>query len=102
MDDWSSKTPPDLLYFVPYTWKFGLTLKQFELITPTNEFNWVDTSSTSKENSYMGLCGTHLKLDFDLPYTEFLPQTVPFNFDITVSYRSHFQRILLDWERLFP
>ena len=22
VEDWSSKSPPDLLYFVPYVWKF--------------------------------------------------------------------------------
>ena len=45
VEDWSSKSPPDLLYFVPYVWKFKLQFKQFELLTPTNEFNWIDTSS---------------------------------------------------------
>ncbi len=85
IDDWSSKSPPDLLYFVPYVWKFKFQFKKFELLTPTNEFNWIDTSSTSQENSYMAICGDVLNLSFDLPYTEFLPNTIPFNFDIMVS-----------------
>ena len=53
VEDWSSKSPPDLLYFVPYVWKFKFQFKQFELLAPTNEFNWIDTSSASereKEN----------------------------------------------------
>ena len=92
LDDWSSKGPPDLLYHVPYTWKFRLALRQFEAIVPTNEFNWVDTASSSysasaagkQENAFMGLAGERLDLAFDLVYTQFLPNTVPFNFDITV------------------
>ncbi len=84
LDDWSAKGPPDLLYFVPYTWKIKLQLKHFELLTPTNEFNWIDTSSTNQENAHMALCGEALNLSFDLPYTDFLPNVVPFNFDIMV------------------
>ena len=42
LDDWSAEGYPDLVYFVPYTWKFGFTLKQFELLSPTNEYNWVN------------------------------------------------------------
>ena len=41
IDDWASKSPPDLLYFVPYTWKFQFILKKFELVTLGNEFNWI-------------------------------------------------------------
>ncbi len=84
LDDWSAKGPPDLMYFVPYTWKLRLQLKHYELLTPTNEYNWIDTSSTAQENAHMGLCGEVLNLAFDLPYTEFLPNIVPFNFDISV------------------
>eukprot|EP00095_Tigriopus_kingsejongensis_P008238 maker-scaffold230_size244653-snap-gene-0.11 protein:Tk08238 transcript:maker-scaffold230_size244653-snap-gene-0.11-mRNA-1 annotation:"PREDICTED: uncharacterized protein KIAA1109-like isoform X7" len=83
LDDWAAKSPQDLIYFVPYTWKIDLTLKQFELYSPTNEFNWLDTSSTSPENSYMGICGQILKVAFDLPNTEFLPDSIPFLFDIS-------------------
>ena len=85
VEDWSSKSPPDLLYFVPYVWKFKFQFKQFELLAPTNEFNWIDTSSASereKENSYLAVCGEDLGMSFDLPCTEFLPATVSYNFDI--------------------
>ena len=87
LDDWSSKSPQDLLYFVLYAWKFNLTLKKFEAFVPTNEFNWLDTTSANVDNSHMGLCGKLLNVRFELPYTEFLPNTVPFHFDITVSTR---------------
>ena len=50
INDWSSRTPPDLLHFVPYTWKINFCLKEFELITPTNEYNWIDCSSQHHEN----------------------------------------------------
>lgn len=84
IDDWSSKYPPDLLYFVPYTWKFNFLFKKFELVTLANEFNWIDTSSTNQENSFLGLCAEKLELAFDLPYEEFLPPVIPYNFDIKV------------------
>ena len=55
IDDWAAKNPPDLLYFVPYTWKFQFILKDFELLTLGNEYNWIDTaSSTHLENALMG------------------------------------------------
>ena len=67
IDDWSAKSPPDLLYFVPYTWKFQFICKKFELVTSGNEYNWIDTSSTNQENALLAVCGEHLNLKFDLP-----------------------------------
>ncbi len=49
IDDWSVRSPPDLLYFVPYTWKFQFSFNDFELITLANEFNWIDTDTSSHE-----------------------------------------------------
>ena len=49
-DDWSSKAIPDLYGFVPYTWTINLIIKQFELVTLCNEYNWMDTSSHNQEN----------------------------------------------------
>ena len=69
IDDWSAKSPPDLLYFVPYTWKFQFICKKFELVTSGNEYNWIDTSSTNQENALLAVCGEHLNLKFDLPST---------------------------------
>lgn len=51
MEDWASKARPDILHFVPYTWHFSLILKEFELITIANEYNWIDCSSQHQENS---------------------------------------------------
>lgn len=51
MEDWASKSRPDILHFVPYTWHFSLILKEFELITVVNEYNWIDCSSQHQENS---------------------------------------------------
>lgn len=80
---------------MPYTWKFRFQLKKFEAITNTNEFNWIDTSSTNMENSHMGICGEILNVNFDLPYTEFLPKAIPFNFDIMVSHCGGIESTLL-------
>lgn len=44
MSDWSSKGRQDLFNFVPYTVRLNITLHQFELMLPVNEYNWVDCS----------------------------------------------------------
>ncbi|XP_012270662.1 uncharacterized protein KIAA1109 isoform X2 [Orussus abietinus] len=80
VNDWASKTRPDLLHFVPYTWKFNLLLKEFELITICNEYNWVDCSSQNQENAHIAFCGELFDLSFDLPFVEYLPMTVPLRF----------------------
>jgi hypothetical protein len=83
VDDWSSRSPPDLLTFVPYTWRFQLILKEFEVRAPANEFNWIDTASSNPENSFLAICGQLLSLEFSLPFTDFLPDVVPFVFKVT-------------------
>jgi len=50
INDWASKSNPDILHFVPYTWKFSVLMKEFELITISNEYNWIDCSSQKQEN----------------------------------------------------
>uniref|UniRef100_A0A6P7G1L5 Transmembrane protein KIAA1109 homolog isoform X3 n=1 Tax=Diabrotica virgifera virgifera TaxID=50390 RepID=A0A6P7G1L5_DIAVI len=86
INDWSSKQRPDLLHFVPYTWRFGLTLKHCELLTLVNQYNWIDCSSVGQrsrlENTQFALCAHFLHLSFDLPFDEFLPETVPVNLSI--------------------
>ena len=49
VDDWSSRLPPDLISFVPYTWMFKFLLNDFELLTLANEFNCVDKASNNPE-----------------------------------------------------
>ncbi|KAG5893448.1 hypothetical protein JTB14_012167 [Gonioctena quinquepunctata] len=86
INDWASKQRPDLLHFVPYTWRFGLTLKHCELLTQVNQYNWIDCSSVGQrnrlENTQLALCAHFLHLSFDLPFDEFLPVTVPVNLSI--------------------
>ena len=50
IDDWSSKAQPDIMHFIPYTWVFKFNFKQFEVITLSNEYNWVDCSSQHQNN----------------------------------------------------
>ncbi|XP_015586515.1 uncharacterized protein KIAA1109 isoform X3 [Cephus cinctus] len=80
INDWASKARPDLLHFVPYTWKFSLLLKEFELITVSNEYNWIDCSSQNQENAHIAFCGEFFDLSFDLPFVDFLPLTIPLRF----------------------
>jgi len=62
INDWASKSRPDILHFVPYTWKFSVLMKEFELITISNEYNWIDCSSQNQEN------GNYLNYSIDLMY----------------------------------
>nr|CAD7425599.1 unnamed protein product [Timema monikensis] len=80
INDWANKSCPDLLYFVPYTWKINLLLKEFELITLCNEYNWIDCSSQNQENSHIAFCGELFDLSFDLSFNNFLPTTIPLRF----------------------
>ncbi|PSN42917.1 hypothetical protein C0J52_12026 [Blattella germanica] len=80
VNDWSSKSRPDLLHFVPYTWMITLLMKEFELITLSNEYNWIDCSSQNQENAHIAFCGELFDLSFDLPFCDFLPSTIPLRF----------------------
>ncbi|XP_014242068.1 uncharacterized protein KIAA1109 isoform X2 [Cimex lectularius] len=80
INDWASKARPDLLHFIPYTWKFTLLMKEFEFIMPANEYNWIDCSSQSHENMFIAFCGDLFDFSFDLPFTDFLPPNLPLKF----------------------
>lgn len=80
IDDWASKQRPDILAFVPYTVKFSILLKEFEIITTSNEFNWIDCSSANQENHHLAFCGDLFDLSFSLPFDDYLPVTVPLKF----------------------
>ncbi|XP_071088521.1 bridge-like lipid transfer protein family member 1 [Haliotis cracherodii] len=76
-DDWSTKSRPDIYSFIPYTWTVNLTVKQFELLTLANEYNWIDTSSQHPENAHIAFCGENMDLSLQLPFVDFLPVTLP-------------------------
>jgi len=50
IEDWSTKSRPDIYHFVPYTWNLDIVLKEFELMTLTNEWNWIDCFGQTPEN----------------------------------------------------
>ncbi|OWR42726.1 hypothetical protein KGM_210934 [Danaus plexippus plexippus] len=76
-NDWASKARPDILHFVPYTWKISLLLKECEVVTVSNQYNWIDCSSTNQENNHVAFCGDLLDVSFDLPFVDFLPDVIP-------------------------
>ncbi|CAH2249421.1 jg25008 [Pararge aegeria aegeria] len=76
-NDWASKARPDILHFVPYTWKISLLLKECEVVTLSNQYNWIDCSSTNQENNHVAFCGDLLDVSFDLPFIDFLPDVIP-------------------------
>lgn len=57
-----------------------MLLKEFEIILLSNEFNWIDCSSTNQENNHLAFCGDLFDLSFALPFDDFLPNTVPLRF----------------------
>lgn len=78
IDDWAGKERPDIAKFVPYTWKISILLKEFELITLANQYNWIDCSSKhNSKNTQLAICGDKYDMTFDLPFIEFIPSTVP-------------------------
>lgn len=40
-DDWSSSSRPDILYFIPYIYKFKILAQPFEMRLLANDYNWV-------------------------------------------------------------
>ncbi|CAH1776489.1 unnamed protein product [Owenia fusiformis] len=48
----------------------------------TNEYNWIDCSSHNQENNHIAFAGDTFDLTFKLPYTDFMPPTVPLKFFI--------------------
>ena len=91
IEDWSGNAMPDLLYHVPFEYKFVFVLKKYELVTLANEFNWIDSSeswestpNTPEENSKLAICGDLMNLKFSLPFLEFLPTTILHKFVIEV------------------
>lgn len=80
IEDWVSKAPPDIFTFIPYTVKFSVLMKEFEILTISNEYNWIDCSSTNHENNHLAFCGENFDLSFALPFDDFLPNTVPLKF----------------------
>ncbi|XP_077984720.1 bridge-like lipid transfer protein family member 1 [Glandiceps talaboti] len=85
MTDWSSKSRPDILSFTPYTWQFNIVFHEFELILPANQYNWVDCASHNQENVLMAICAEHFDLSFSLPFTDFIPETVPIKFWVAIE-----------------
>lgn len=55
IEDWSTKSKPDIYHFVPYTWHVDIVLKEFELVTLTNEWNWIDCFGQTPENGKISI-----------------------------------------------
>ncbi|XP_053399583.1 bridge-like lipid transfer protein family member 1 isoform X2 [Mercenaria mercenaria] len=85
IDDWSTKSVPDVVHFVPYTYNINILINQFELVTLCNEYNWIDTSSHNPENAHLAFCGEMFDLSLQLPYIDFLPATNSIGFIFKVE-----------------
>ncbi|KAL5108967.1 hypothetical protein TcWFU_005461 [Taenia crassiceps] len=84
-EDWSSSSRPDILYFVPYIYKFRIFAQPFDLRLLANDYNWV---APTAENAFLSFCSEKFSFDFDLPFIDFLPATIPIKFDIAASSAS--------------
>lgn len=64
IEDWSTKSKPDIFHFVPYTWEIEIVLKEFELMTLTNEWNWIDCFGQTPENGNVKELDSSISLIF--------------------------------------
>lgn len=55
-------------------------MKEFEILTISNEYNWIDCSSTNQENNHLAFCGDLFDLSFALPFDDYLPKTLTLKF----------------------
>nr|VZI39100.1 unnamed protein product [Spirometra erinaceieuropaei] len=84
-EDWSSGSRPDILSFVPYIYTFRINARPLELRLLANDFNWV---APTPENAFIAFCLKKFTFTFNLPFSEFLPTTVPVEFGIKGSTAS--------------
>ncbi|CAH8450206.1 unnamed protein product [Schistosoma rodhaini] len=82
IDDWCRGSHPDLLSFIPCTYKFHIKSNNLDFILLANDYNWI---SKYGENAYLGFHAKKLMVTFDLPFIDFLPATVPINYNIECS-----------------
>ncbi|CAH8434523.1 unnamed protein product [Heterobilharzia americana] len=82
IDDWIRGSHPDLLSFVPCTYKFHIKSNNMDLILLANDYNWI---SEYGENAHLAFHAKKLSLTFDLPFVDFLPTTVPIIYSIEGS-----------------
>ena len=84
IDDWADKRPPDIFRFFPFTYKVRLRAHEFEICCVTNQWNWIDCDEPHTANAQMALCGELFEARFDLPYVDFLPETLDLTYLIEV------------------
>ncbi|TNN09652.1 hypothetical protein EWB00_006173, partial [Schistosoma japonicum] len=82
IDDWCRCFHPDLLGFIPCTYKFHVKSNNLDLILLANDYNWI---SKYGENAYLGFHVKKFMLTFDLPFIDFLPITVPIIYNVEGS-----------------
>uniref|UniRef100_A0A183AUG1 Fmp27_GFWDK domain-containing protein n=1 Tax=Echinostoma caproni TaxID=27848 RepID=A0A183AUG1_9TREM len=78
-EDWTRGAHPDLLSFVPCTYKFRIVARDLNFVLLANDYNWI---SSTTENAHISAWGKRYLLSFDLPFIDFLPETVPIVYKI--------------------
>ncbi|KAL3318228.1 hypothetical protein Ciccas_003119 [Cichlidogyrus casuarinus] len=82
INDWSRDSKPDVMSFVPFTYRFKINAQKFEFITLANDYNWI---ASTFENSYLSFFLKNLNLSIELPFTEFCPPSIPIKMDFKAS-----------------
>ncbi|XP_065883206.1 bridge-like lipid transfer protein family member 1 [Dysidea avara] len=81
LDDWNTGPPSDLMTFVPVQWQVAVQLSCYEVFLYTNHYNWMDVSGMARnENCRLAVCGKTGTLNFEFPFTDFLPVEQKINF----------------------
>ena len=85
-DDWSSRSPPDLLSFIPYTWNFKLIVK-VEIYSAI--YHTLGTSSSQSWQRYTQLNTMHLELQAHSQGRDILLSYIPctWNFKLIVKVK---------------
>ncbi|TGZ54627.1 hypothetical protein CRM22_010592 [Opisthorchis felineus] len=82
IEDWLRGSQPDLLHFVPCTYKFRISADGLNFVLLANDYNWV---SSTTENAHIAFAGKRFSLSFDLPFVDYLPDVVPIVFAIEIN-----------------
>ncbi|GAA50289.1 hypothetical protein CLF_104333 [Clonorchis sinensis] len=82
IEDWLRGAQPDLLHFVPCTYKFRISADGLNFVLLANDYNWV---SSTTENAHIAFAGKRFSLSFDLPFVDYLPDVVPIVFAIEIN-----------------
>ncbi|KAI9320168.1 hypothetical protein BX666DRAFT_2151466 [Dichotomocladium elegans] len=93
--DWGSTPAPDLLHFIPVTYKFAINISEPWIYLCVNEHNIISNPNDLQDNAFIRVRSSKLKFTMSLPFTDYQPEVTTINFhadieqfDIGISLQS--------------